>query len=118
MVARSLDRPDRRTYALARAKRWFEAEVNRIAGEITLNSPEHDALQAERYFERALSVARQQQAKSWETPRLDKPYTPMAGPRQAQQARELLAPIYDWFTEGFNTHDLTEANALLEELAS
>jgi predicted ATPase len=45
---------------------WFEAEINRIAGEITLKSPERDATKAEAHFERALSVARQQQAKSWE----------------------------------------------------
>ena len=45
---------------------WFEAEVNRIAGEIALQSPERDTAKAEVYFERALSVARQQQAKSWE----------------------------------------------------
>ena len=47
-------------------ERWFEAEVNRVAGEIALKSPEPDAAKAEAYFERALSVARQQQAKSWE----------------------------------------------------
>ena len=47
-------------------ERWFEAEVNRIAGEIALMSPEPDAAKAEAYFERALAVARQQQAKSWE----------------------------------------------------
>jgi hypothetical protein len=47
-------------------ERWWEAEVNRIAGEIALLSPERDTAKAETYFERALSVARQQQAKSWE----------------------------------------------------
>ena len=47
-------------------ERWFEAEANRIAGEIALKSPEPDTVKAEAYFERALAVARQQQAKSWE----------------------------------------------------
>jgi predicted ATPase len=47
-------------------ERWFEAEVNRIAGEIALKSPEHDIAKTEAYFERALAAARQQQAKSWE----------------------------------------------------
>ena len=47
-------------------ERWFEAEVNRAAGEVALMSPEPDAAKAEIYFERALAVARQQQAKSWE----------------------------------------------------
>jgi predicted ATPase len=45
---------------------WYEAEVNRMAGEIALKSPVPDAVKAEAYFERALVVARQQQAKSWE----------------------------------------------------
>jgi predicted ATPase len=47
-------------------ERWWEAEVNRIAGEISLLSPEPDAAKAETYFERSLAIARQQQAKSWE----------------------------------------------------
>ena len=47
-------------------ERWCEAEINRMAGEIALKSPEPDAAKAEAYFERALAVARQQQAKSWE----------------------------------------------------
>jgi predicted ATPase len=47
-------------------ERWFEAEVNRIAGEIVLESPKPDTAKAEAYFERALSIARQQQARSWE----------------------------------------------------
>ena len=118
MVARSLDRPDRRTYALARAKRWFEAEVYRTAGEITLNSPEHDAVKAEEYFERALAVAREQQAKSWELRAAMTLARLWRSQGKVQQARELLAPVYGWFTEGFDTRDLKEANALLEELAS
>jgi predicted ATPase len=98
-------------------ERWFEAEVNRIAGEIALMSPEPDAAKAEAYFERALAVARQQQAKSWEL----RAAMSLAGlwrdQRKVQQARELLAPVYGWFTEGFDTRDLKEAKALLEELS-
>ena len=99
-------------------QRWFEAEVNRIAGEIALKSPHPDAAKAEAYFERALAVARQQQAKSWEL----RAATSMArlwrdqGKREA--ARELLAPVYGLFTEGFDTRDLKEAKALLDELAA
>jgi predicted ATPase len=97
---------------------WCEAEVIRIAGEIALLSPEQDAAKAQGYFERALSVARQQQAKSWEL----RAAMSMARLRRDQgkrdEARELLAPVYSWFTEGFDTRDLKEAKALLDELAA
>ena len=99
-------------------ERWCEAEVNRIAGEIALLSPEHDAAKAEAYFDRALTVARQQQAKSWElraSMSLARLWRDQGKP---QQARELLAPVYGWFTEGFDMLDLKEAKALLEELAT
>src|SRR5262249_4778293 len=94
---------------------WFEAELNRIAGEIVLKAPETDAAKAEYYFERALAVARAQQAKSWE---LRAAMSLARLWREPQQARELLAPVYGWFTEGFDTRDLKEAKALLEELGA
>ena len=81
-------------------------------------SPERDAVKAEAYFERALSVARQQQAKSWElraAMRLSRLWRDQG---KVRQARELLAPVYGWFTEGFDTRDLKEAKALLQELAA
>jgi class 3 adenylate cyclase/predicted ATPase len=99
-------------------EKCFYAEINRIAGEVARLSPERETAEAEAYFERALSVARQQQAKSWEL------RTAMSLARlwrdqgKPQQARELLAPVYGWFTEGFDTLDLKEAKALLEELAA
>jgi predicted ATPase len=96
---------------------WWEAEVNRIAGKIALASPENDASKAEVYFERALSVARQQQAKSWELRAAMSLARLWRDHSKVQQARELLAPVYGWFTEGFGTRDLKEAKALLEELA-
>jgi predicted ATPase len=96
---------------------WYEPEVHRIAGEIALVSPERDIARAEAYFERALEVARAQQAKSWEL----RAATSMARLWREQgkrdEARELLAPVYGWFTEGFDTLDLKEAKALLDELA-
>jgi class 3 adenylate cyclase/predicted ATPase len=101
----------------ATKERWFEAETNRIAGEIALNSPERDAAKAETYFERALAVARQQQAKSWELRASMSLARLWRDQGKVQQARELLAPVYGWFTEGFDTRDLKEAKALLEELA-
>jgi class 3 adenylate cyclase/predicted ATPase len=97
-------------------EKWCEAELHRIAGEITLKSPERNAAKAETYFERALAVARHQQAKSWElrgTMSLARLWRDQGKP---QQARELLAPVYGWFTEGFDTLDLKEAKALLGEL--
>ena len=97
---------------------WYQAEINRIAGEIALNSPDPDAARAEAYFERALAFARQQQAKSWELRAAMSLALLWRNQRKVQEARELLAPIYGWFTEGFDTRDLKEAKALLAELAS
>jgi predicted ATPase len=94
---------------------WCEAEVHRVAGEIALMSPEPDAAKAEACFERALAVARQQQAKSWELRAATSMARLWRDQGKPQQARELLAPIYGWFTEGFDTRDLKEAKALLVE---
>jgi predicted ATPase len=95
-----------------------EVEVHRIAGEIALMSPKPDVAKAEAYFERALAVARAQQAKSWEL----RAATSMARLWREQgkrdEARDLLAPVYGWFTEGFDTLDLKQAKALLDELAA
>jgi predicted ATPase len=99
-------------------ERWFEAETNRIAGEIALKSPEPDAAKAQEYFERALAVSRQQHAKSWELRAATSMARLWRDQGKRQQARELLAPVYGWFTEGFDTLDLKEAKALLNELAS
>ena len=95
---------------------WWEAEVDRVAGEIALMSPEPDAAKAEAYFERALAVARQQQAKSWELRAAMSLARLWRSQGKVLQARELLAPVYGWFTEGFDTRDLKEAKALLTEL--
>jgi class 3 adenylate cyclase/predicted ATPase len=99
-------------------EKWCEAEVHRVGGEIALKSPQPEATKAEKYFDRALVVARQQQAKSWEL----RAATSMArlwhGQGKRDEARELLAAVYDWFTEGFDTLDLKQAKALLDELAA
>jgi predicted ATPase len=99
-------------------ERWFEAETNRIAGEIALMSPEPDAARAEVYFERALMVARAQQAKSWELRAAMSMARLWRDQGKREEARSLLAPVYGWFTEGFDTLDLKEAKALLNELAA
>ena len=97
---------------------WCEADVLSIAGEIARRLPEQDAAKVESYFERALAVARQQQAKSWELRAAMSMARLWRDQGKVQQARELLAPVYGWFTEGFDTRDLKEARALLEELAA
>lgn len=97
--------------------RWCETEVNRIAGEIALKSPEPDAAKAQVYFERALAVAGAQQAKSWELRAAMSMARLWRDQGKVQQARELLAPVYGWFTEGFETRDLKEAKALLDDLS-
>ena len=99
-------------------ERWFEAEANRLAGQIALLSGERDAARAEAFFERALTVARQQRAKSWELRASISLARLWRDQGKPQQARELLAPVYDWFTEGFETRDLKEGKALLGELAA
>jgi class 3 adenylate cyclase/predicted ATPase len=101
----------------ATKERWFEAEVNRIAGEITLLSSQPDAAKAQAYFERALAIAREQQAKSWELRVAMSMAQLWRDQGRRRQARDLLAPVYGWFTEGFNTLDLKQAKALLDELA-
>jgi class 3 adenylate cyclase/predicted ATPase len=95
---------------------WYEADIHRIAGEIALKSPKPDAVKAEAYFERALAVAHQQQAKSWELRAAISMARLWRSQGKRQQAREQLAPVYGWFTEGFDTLDLNEAKVLLEEL--
>ena len=99
-------------------EKWHEAEVNRIAGEVALKSPEPYPAKAEAYFERALAVACQQQAKSWELRAAMSMARLWRDQGKRQEARELLAPVYGWFTEGFETRDLKEAKALLDELAA
>ena len=98
-------------------ERHFEAEVYRIKGDLLLRQAVPDAPQAEACFQQALAVARRQQAKSWEL------RTALSLSRLWQQqgkrdaARQLLADVYGWFTEGFDTPDLQDAKALLDALA-
>ena len=99
-------------------ERWYEAEFNRIAGEIVLRAPEPDTAKAKAYFECALDIARQQHAKSWELRAAMSMARLWRDQGKRDEARDLLAPVYGWFTEGFDTLDLKEARALLEELAA
>ena len=94
------------------------AEIDRIAGEIALRSPERDVAKADAYFECALRVARQQQAKSWELGAATSIARLWRDQGKRDEALELLTPVYGWFTEGFDTRDLREAKALLDELVA
>jgi predicted ATPase len=123
-VAVHLGHPEEGLQALAEAhtlmeqyeERWWEAEVCRLRGVLLLRQPGASQAEAEAWVQRALDVARRQQAKSLEL----RAATSLARLWQQQgkrlEARELLAPVYGWFTEGFDTADLQEAKALLEEL--
>jgi predicted ATPase len=92
-------------------------EAYRLQGALLLRQAAPDAAQAEACFQQALTIARHQRAKSWEL----RAATSLARLYQRQgkraEAHELLAPVYGWFTEGFDTADLQEAKALLAELA-
>jgi predicted ATPase len=100
----------------ATGERWHEADIHRTAGEIALMSPERDAAKAQAHFLRALEIAREQQARSWEL-RAAISLARLWRDRGRREAHDLLAPVYGWFTEGFDTPDLKEAEALLNELA-
>jgi class 3 adenylate cyclase/predicted ATPase/ABC-type transport system involved in cytochrome c biogenesis ATPase subunit len=98
-------------------ERWCEAEVNRIAGEIELLSSQPNLPKADGYFARALAVAREQQAKSWEL-RVTMSMARLPRDQGSRpQAGNLLGSLYGCFTEGFHTLDLKQAKALLDELA-
>jgi len=97
-------------------ERWCEAEVHRNAGEIALLAPDPDAAKAEAYFKHALAAARAQQTKSWELRSAISMGRLWCAQGKRDDARDLLAPIYGWFTEGFDTVDLRQAKVLLDEL--
>ena len=97
-------------------ERWWESEVYRVAGEIALQSSEPDAAKAESYFQQAITVARKQQAKSLELRAVMSMARLWRDQGKRDEARDLLAPVYGWFTEGFDTLDLRDAKALLGEM--
>jgi predicted ATPase len=96
-------------------ERWFAAELNRHKGQLLLlRQGQSEA--AEELYRKALNIAEEQEAKLWEL----RAAASLARLRRDQdrhaEARDLLAPVYDWFTEGFDTSDLKEAKALLDSL--
>jgi len=100
----------------ATRERWCESEAHRVAGEIALQSPQRNMAKAQAYFEHALTIARAQQAKAWELRAATSLARLLSDQGKRQMARDLLSPVYDWFTEGFDTSNLRKAKALLGEL--
>ena len=98
-------------------ERLYAAEVHRIRGELLLRQPVPDLAQAEDCFEQALAFARDQQAKSWELRAAMSLARLWHQNGRSDDAHGLLAPVYGWFTEGFDTADLQDAKALLEQLS-
>ena len=97
-------------------ERWAEAEMHRLRGTLLLSM--HERAAAEDSFRLALTVAQQQSAKYWELRAAMSLARLWRDQGKVQQARELLAPVYGWFTEGFDTRDLQEAKALLDALTA
>jgi predicted ATPase len=98
-------------------ERWWEAEVHRLRGVLLLRQPGTSQAEAEAWLQRALDVARRQGAKSLALRAAMSLSRLWHQQGKRAEARELLAPIYSWFTEGFDTADLQDARALLDELA-
>jgi predicted ATPase len=98
-------------------ERLYVAEVHRIKGELLLRQATPDPVEAEHCFEQALAVARDQHAKSWELRAATSMARIWLQDGRIDDARALLSPIYDWFTEGFDTADLQDAKALLDQLS-
>jgi predicted ATPase len=92
--------------------------MHRVAGEIAKRFPEGDAGKAQAHFERDLAVSQAQQARSWELREATSLARLWRDQGKRLQAHDLLAPVYAGFTEGFDTPDLKEAKALLDELAA
>jgi predicted ATPase len=102
----------------ATGERWFEAELHRIRGELLLSSGTAKADVAEVDLRKAIEVARDQSAKWWELRAASSLARLWVERGEHRQAHDLLAPVYGWFTEGFDMPDLQGARALLDELAS
>jgi class 3 adenylate cyclase/predicted ATPase len=95
---------------------WFEAELHRLKGELLLSASDRDEAVAEVCFRQALAVARQQEARMWKLRAATSLARLWRDQGKRGEARDLLAPVYGWFTEGFDTADLKDAKALLDEV--
>ena len=96
----------------------FEVEVHRIKGELLLAQNSSAVAEAEESFRTAIDIARRQNAKSWELRATTSLARLLRDTNRRDEGRTMLAEIYNWFTEGFDTADLKDAKALLDELAT
>jgi predicted ATPase len=123
-VSAHLGRTEEGLQALAEAhtlveqheERWWEAEIHRLRGVLLLRQPGTPQAEAETWLQRALDVARRQEAKSLELRAAMSLSRLWQQQGKREEAYVLLAPVYGWFTEGFDTADLQEAKALLDAL--
>jgi predicted ATPase len=97
-------------------ERWAEAELYRLQGQWLLQQAVPDEQHSAICLQKALAIARSQQAKSWELRAATSLARLWQQQGKRQEAYDLLAPVYHWFTEGFATADLQDAKALLEAL--
>jgi predicted ATPase len=105
------------TLAETTGERWYAPELYRLKGELLLQQASDNHAEAETCFHKALEIARNQQAKTFELRTATSLARLWQQQGKRQEAHDLLAPVYHWFTEGFDTADLQEAKALLEALA-
>ncbi|MGH9201748.1 MAG: hypothetical protein ACRD2A_11000, partial [Vicinamibacterales bacterium] len=99
-------------------ERYYEAEVLRLNGDLLLQRDQSDVSSAEGCFRQAIEVARRQSARSWELRAATSLARLWATQNKIVEARDLLAAVYGWFSEGFDTPDLRDAKRLLDELSS
>jgi predicted ATPase len=98
-------------------ERWFEAELHRRKAEILLQLSNGNGVEADMCLRKAIAVAQEQGAKLWELRAATSLARLWCDQSRRAEAHDLLAPVYDWFTEGFDTADLKDARALLDELS-
>ena len=104
------------TRAETTGERWYESEIYRLKGELLLQQNAANQAEAETCFQQAITVAQNQQAKSWELRAATSLARLWQQQGKRQEAHDLLASVYNWFTEGFDTADLKDAKALLDAL--
>jgi predicted ATPase len=97
---------------------WAEPEILRVAAEAILRRPGADPAGAEERFKEAIAISRKQSSKWWELRATTSLARLLAKQGRSHEARAMLAEIYGWFTEGFDTADLKDAKALLDELGA
>jgi predicted ATPase len=123
---RAAEQTDEELVAVAEALTWvdknneyfYEAELYRLKGELLLKRDDSNIGEAESCFDRAIEIARNQSAKTFELRATMSLARLLAKQGQRVEARTMLADIYDWFTEGFDTADLKDAKALLDDLGN